>query len=66
MVLIDGREFTGFAELQQLYGCKIILLACTQTFKNHHSLQQLVQDPSYQLVFADAEVSNGFAVFVKR
>ena len=66
MVLIDGREFTGFAELQQLYGCKIILLACTQTFKNHHSLQQLVRDPSYQLVFADAEVSNGFAVFVKR
>lgn len=66
MVLIDGREFTGFAELQQLYGCKIILLACTQTFKNHRSLQQLLQDPIYQLVFADAEVSNGFAVFVKR
>lgn len=66
MALIDGREFTGFAELQQLYGCKTILLACTHTFKNHQSLQQLAQDPHYQLLYADADVSNGFAVFVKR
>lgn len=66
MVLIDGREFTGFAEFQQVYGSKFILLACTNTFKNHSSMQQLAQDPHYQLLFADADISNGFAVFVLR
>jgi hypothetical protein len=66
VALIDGREFTGFAEFQKLYGCKFFLLACTTTFKNHQSMQQLVQDPNYQLVFADANVCNGFAFFAKR
>jgi hypothetical protein len=66
VALIDGREFTGFAEFQKLYGCKFFLLACTTTFKNYQSMQQLVQDPNYQLVFADANVCNGFAVFAKR
>ncbi len=66
MAVIDGREFAGFAELQKLYGCKFLVLACTNTFKNHRSMQQLLQDPNYQLIFADANASNGFAFFAKR
>jgi len=66
MALIDGREFTGFAEFQKLYGCKFLILACTYTFKNHKSMQQLLQDPNYQLVVADANLCNGFAFFAKR
>ena len=65
MVIIDGREFTGFAELQQLNGANIILLGCTRTFKNYRSTQFLLHDPAYELLFSDPDVGNGFAGFVK-
>ncbi len=66
MVLIDGREFTGFAELQQLMGAKIILLGCTRTFKNQHSMQLLMQDPDYELLFSAPTLGNGFSGFIRR
>lgn len=66
MAVIDGREFTGFAELQQVYGCDTIILGCTQTFKNQRSLAALSRDPTYQLLLSEPNIANGFAVFVKR
>ena len=66
LAVINGREFTGFAELQQVYGCKVIVLECTQTFKNQRSLAYLSQDPAYQLLFSEPAIANGLAVFVKQ
>ncbi|WP_092762853.1 glycosyltransferase [Rhodoferax sp. OV413] len=66
MTVINGREFTGFAELQQLYGCETIILECTQTYKNQRSLAYLSQDPVYQLLFTEPDIANGLAIFTKR
>jgi hypothetical protein len=66
LVVIDGREFTGLAELQQVQGAKIVLLGCTRTFKNQRSMQLLAQDENYELLFTEPEVGNGYAGFVQK
>ena len=63
LVLIDGSEFTGEAELDELYGARYVLLDDTQTFKNHVSLLRLRGDERYELVAEDATCRNGFAAF---
>jgi glycosyltransferase involved in cell wall biosynthesis len=63
MVLIDGSEFTGEAELEEVYGAKIILLDDTQTFKSYRGYQRLFADPNYQLIASNPFVRNGYAVF---
>jgi len=62
-VLIDGSEFTGKAELEEVYGARFLLLDDTETFKNWANARTLDADPSYRLVRADRSVRNGFAVF---
>jgi hypothetical protein len=62
-VLIDGSEFTGKAELAEVYGARFLLLDDTETFKNWANARALAADPSYRLVQADASVRNGFALF---
>jgi len=62
-VLIDGSEFTGLAELDEVYGARFILLDDTETYKNWHGSRRLRDDHSYRLVHADSAVRNGFAVF---
>jgi hypothetical protein len=62
-VLIDGSEFSGKAELEEVYGSRFLLLDDTETFKNWANARTLDADPSYRLVQADASVRNGFAVF---
>jgi hypothetical protein len=62
-VLIDGSEFTGRAELSEVYGARFLLLDDTQTYKNFENARQLEADPHYRLVRADRRTRNGFAVF---
>jgi hypothetical protein len=62
-VLIDGSEFTGRAELDEVYGARILLLDDTETFKNWDNVRRLEADPAYRLVRADPETRYGFAVF---
>lgn len=62
-VLIDGSEFAGPAEFEEVYGARFLLLDDTETFKNWHSSRRLRADPSYRLIRADPHVRNGFAVF---
>ena len=62
-VLIDGSEFTGRAELEEVFGAKFLLLDDTETFKNWANARKLDADPGYRLVRADPSVRNGFAVF---
>jgi ADP-heptose:LPS heptosyltransferase len=65
MVLIDGSEFTGMAELDQVYGAHYLLLNDINGFKNRNNYQRLKQDPSYSLIKENWSVRNGYAVFQK-
>jgi hypothetical protein len=62
-VLIDGSEFTGRAELDEVYGAGFLLLDDTQTYKNYGNARRLEADPCYRLVLASRRTRNGFAVF---
>ena len=62
-VLIDGSEFTGRAELDEVYGARFLLLDDTMTFKNWENARRLEADSRYKLVRADSSRRNGFAVF---
>jgi hypothetical protein len=62
-VLIDGSEFSGQAELDEVYGARFLLLDDTETFKNFENSRRLAADPAYRLVRADPTTRNGFAVY---
>jgi hypothetical protein len=63
MVLIDGSEFTGFAELQKVYGAKFILLDDINAFKNYKSNQMLKNDKNYQLLTENNQLRNGYTIY---
>jgi hypothetical protein len=66
LVLIDGSEFTGQAELALTYGAKWILLDDIRAFKNHGNYTRLLADPLYELVEKDLSLRNGYAIFRKK
>ncbi|NEQ97126.1 MAG: glycosyltransferase, partial [Cyanothece sp. SIO2G6] len=63
LVLIDGSEFTGEAELEQVYGAKYLLLDDICTYKNFAAHHRLLRDPSYILLEQSASLRNGYSVF---
>jgi hypothetical protein len=63
MVLLDGSEFTGSAELEDVYGSRFILLDDIRTFKNYANHARLSSDPAYRLLEQEPDVRNGYAVF---
>ncbi|MEG4030904.1 MULTISPECIES: FkbM family methyltransferase [unclassified Microcoleus] len=63
VVLIDGSEFTGEAELDEVYGAKFILLDDIHTFKNHKNYHRLLKDPNYKLLLHNLHLRNGYAIF---
>ncbi len=65
LVLIDGSEFTGSAELDEVYGAKFILLDDINTFKNYKNLSQLSISSEYTLIEHNSHIRNGYAVFKK-
>ena len=65
MVLIDGSEFTGKAELDEIYGARLILLDDINAFKNFENYNRLLYDSNYVLVEEDRSVRNGYAIFKK-
>jgi predicted O-methyltransferase YrrM len=66
VALIDGSEFTGSSELDEVYGAKYIFLDDTNAFKNYNNLQRLYQDSDYTVITENKRVRNGFAIFKKR
>lgn len=64
-VLIDGSEFTGFAELAEIYGANFIALDDINTYKNYHSHAQLLQDANYELIKQNLRLRNGYSIFRK-
>lgn len=65
MVLIDGSEFLGRAELEEVYGAGIIALDDINGFKNIHNYQRLAEDTQYSLVLENHALRNGFAIFIR-
>ncbi len=63
MVLIDGSEFTGSAELSAVIGAKIIALDDINAFKNFQSYQLLLNHPGYKIIAREVALRNGFAIF---
>jgi glycosyltransferase involved in cell wall biosynthesis len=63
MVLIGGSEFTGEAELEELYGARWIVLDSINTYKNYNNYQRLVSDVEYVLIAENRHLCNGYAVF---
>ncbi len=62
-VLIDGSEFTGIAELAEVYGARFLLLDDTESYKNWDNYRRLKRDRAYRLVDRGKWTRNGFAVF---
>lgn len=62
-VLIDGSEFTGPAEMDEVYGARFLILDDIRTFKNYDNCRRLASDPAYRLLARSRWTRNGFAVF---
>lgn len=66
VVLIDGSEFTGIAELEEVYGAKYILLDDINTFKNYNNFHRLLKDYNYTLINCNYKLRNGYAIFKQK
>jgi len=66
LVIIDGMEFTGRSELDAVGDCRVIVLACTRTFKNWSNFNRLARDKRYELAWSDEAQGNGIAVFRRK
>ena len=63
LVLIDGSEFTGAAELDEVIGARWIILDDVNAYKNHLNYHRLASDPRYRLTAENWRLRNGYAVF---
>jgi glycosyltransferase involved in cell wall biosynthesis/Flp pilus assembly protein TadD len=66
LVLIDGSEFTGRAELQEIYGADVIMLDDINSYKNYHNYQMLKNDSDYELEKENWTLRNGYAIFRRK
>lgn len=66
MVLIDGSTFTGEAELELIYGAKVILLDDVMGIKNYNNYMKLKKDDKYIFYRENLELRNGFAIFIRK
>ena len=63
LVLIDGSEFTGAAELDRVYGARWIVLNDVLGLRNQANYEALKSDVHYQLWRENLSLRNGYAVF---
>lgn len=63
LVLIDGSEFTGAAELEHVYGAQYILMDDVNTFKCHDARARLMTDPRYECIADNLALRNGYSAF---
>ncbi len=66
MVLIDGSEFLGKAELARLMGSRFIALDDTMTYKNFETREMLLNHPDYRLLTENIHSRNGWAIFERK
>lgn len=63
LVVIDGSEFTGRAELDEVYGARFLALDDVRTYKNLDNRRRLDDDPAYRRVAYAPRLRNGFAIY---
>ena len=63
LVLIDGSEFTGEAELELVYGAGFIILDDINAFKNYKNHIRLLNDAAYECIYCSRTLRNGFSAF---
>jgi len=66
MVLIDGSEFLGKAELAKVLGSRFIALDDTMTYKNFETREMLLANPNYKLLAENTNSRNGWAIFERK
>jgi len=66
LVLIDGSEFSGRAELDEVIGAELIALDDILGFKNFHNYRRLAADPAYALLALNPKLRTGYAVFRRK
>jgi len=66
MVLIDGSEFTGEAELYHCLGARVIALDDVNSHKCFNAYRILANHIAYALTHQNMGLRNGFAVFERR
>ncbi|MGA2971389.1 MAG: hypothetical protein ABSE39_02050 [Candidatus Bathyarchaeia archaeon] len=67
VLLLDGGEFSGYAEWSKLRhrGLKVVLLDDINTMKNSTVFEELRQDGGWNVALEDRGDRNGIAVFVR-
>ncbi len=65
-VLIDGSEFLGEAELEDVYGARFLLLDDVNGYKNRRNYDRLRLSADYELIRENWQLRNGYAIFKKR
>jgi hypothetical protein len=63
LALLDGGEFCGHADLEAVYGARLIVMDDTKAFKNYAPFLRLEQDPAYRLIALDPHWRHGYAAF---
>jgi len=63
IVLIDGSEFTGSSELEQILGARVIMLDDINSFKNSDNYWGLIKNPRYKVVEESWSLRNGYCIF---
>jgi len=66
LVLIDGSEFTGEAELNEVYGSKVIILDDANSYKNYTAHHRLINDENYELIRKNFSLRNGYSIFKRK
>lgn len=66
MVLIDGSEFTGEAEMYHVMGARVIALDDVNAHKCFNVYRMLTHHVNYALIQQDLSLRNGYAVFERR
>lgn len=66
LVLIDGSEFSGEAELDAVYGSRLIVLDDILGYKTFAARKRLLADPNYMLIAENFNVRNGYSIFKRR
>jgi hypothetical protein len=64
-VVLDGCPFCGEADLDAVYGSRIIVLDDTNDIKNYTAFDRLAMDRTYQFEAGNVDLRNGYAVFRK-
>jgi hypothetical protein len=66
LVVIDGGEFLGWAEYNQVKGSRFMCLDDINSFKCRRAYDHLSSDPAYELRAENWNVRNGWAIFERQ